>query len=182
MGCDIHITVEVQGSRGWRCVSQFTDPDKDGNCLVNGGVYDGRNYLLFGLLAGVRDKRVQAIDSPRGFPIGVSATSLGFHASVSDHSHTWLTVKEILRSDVWYQTVDCDAYASAWMADLINDEGLIPRWGYSPEPAGCCQVPAHWDEPVYYSCKEFLADVAMLMRYSAIGDGSDVRLVIGFDS
>lgn len=53
MGCDIHVFVEYRGPDGWRYVGQY---------------HPGRDYTMFGLLAGVRDESVSPVVEPRGFP------------------------------------------------------------------------------------------------------------------
>lgn len=63
--------------------------------------YTGRNYQLFGLLAGVRDSSVTPIKSERGLPEDVS----DFVKSESDawdsdgHSHSYFTLAELLEYD-----------------------------------------------------------------------------------
>ena len=53
MGCDIHVFVEHRSGTAWRLLGRFR-PDQD--------------YVMFGILAGVRDTTVQAIAAPRGMP------------------------------------------------------------------------------------------------------------------
>jgi hypothetical protein len=89
MGCDIHMFVEFksyvtqQGEQTWECF---------------GGQYNpGRDYKMFGALAGVRDGDVECPYPMRGLPEG----RLSFDAQhemgegAGDlHSHSWLTADE----------------------------------------------------------------------------------------
>lgn len=101
MGCDIHMHAEVRGSDGkWEPVfpkspHSYWDEDRYPR------VYDGRNYRLFALLAGVRnDCGVTPIDLPRGKPDDLSeAYESEFDSYFGDHSFSWLLLGELLRHD-----------------------------------------------------------------------------------
>jgi hypothetical protein len=87
-------------------------------------IYSGRNYSLFAILADVRNGRGFAgcdtgdgfvpIDDPRGIPDDVS-DSVKADADRWDadgHSHSWLTVAEMLAYD-WTQTTKQRGFVSA---------------------------------------------------------------------
>lgn len=68
MGCDIHFYVEHKVDGVWR--QEFV-PDADDKRYAKYW-YSGRNYLLFGLLAGVRNEHVTPLAEPRGLPSDLS--------------------------------------------------------------------------------------------------------------
>lgn len=91
MGCDIHGLVQVRFN-------------KDASYFDDGPIEDSRNYLVFSMLAGVRDRYgVRAIDQPRGIPEDFE----GDIYSLGDHSFSWLTISEILAWDGWDEKPDC---------------------------------------------------------------------------
>lgn len=120
MGCDIHLYVERRDAEGnWNSADTwFSDPDDPtrkslykwgpGLARVAGPIYDDRNYDLFAILAGVRNGRGDGftpISEPRGMPKDASLDVAAASESMDSdgHSHSWLTLQEILRYD-WTQT------------------------------------------------------------------------------
>lgn len=105
MGCDIHGV--------WQRVWQQRRFDK----WVDVAVVDRtRNYSLFGVLAGVRRDEHGPIVPPRGYPPGFPLDENNDHPFngwdfmddqpdprlwMGDHSHTWLTLGEIMSWDGW---------------------------------------------------------------------------------
>jgi hypothetical protein len=70
--------------------------------------YNGRNYTLFGVLAGVRDRNVKLIsDCDRGLPEDVSEEirKLSEDFGIDGHSHNYLYLYEIIDS-VYYNMTD----------------------------------------------------------------------------
>ncbi len=69
-------------------------------------IYISRNYLLFSILAGVRDngKGIVKVSEPRGLPIDVSEEIrlLSDEEGLNAHHHSWLLVSEVLDYD-WDQ-------------------------------------------------------------------------------
>lgn len=93
MGCDIHMHVEYKIGKG-----KWTAHDK--HVVEDGGFVrsvsaTGRNYDLFGLLAGVRRNSYSDVE-PKGLPKDVSAIIL--QASDlwdgSGHSHSYMLLEE----------------------------------------------------------------------------------------
>lgn len=88
MGCDIHAYVEVKHGDKWR--------------MAPVGVFDRRNYGLFGFLADVRNySHVPPIAKPRDIPEDVSPC-VGEHVESwagDSHNHSWLSLKELLDFD-----------------------------------------------------------------------------------
>jgi len=75
MGCDIHVYTEQYDTRDntWHTndnfrLNRFYGQYEDQKEFEHESVYHGRNYQLFGILAGVRDTYVYPIASPRGIP------------------------------------------------------------------------------------------------------------------
>lgn len=60
-------------------------------------IYRGRNYYLFGCLAGVRGN-IPCISYPRGIPDGVNEWIKKYidKYGVDGHSHSWYTLEELL--------------------------------------------------------------------------------------
>lgn len=87
MGCDIHAHVEVKINGKWE---HYNAP------------YIGRDYELFGNLAGVR-RLTTPVVPPRGFPDDASeVTALDFRRwGVDAHTPSWLTRDEVLKVPAW---------------------------------------------------------------------------------
>lgn len=85
MGCDIHMHVECKHDGVWK--------------RHDVEIYDGRNYELFGILAGVRGNSTP-ISYPKGLPIDVTDEVLQDYDSWewATHSASWLTFDEIYNS------------------------------------------------------------------------------------
>ena len=85
-------------AQNWRYNPYYQEGNDEGERMLNiESLYSGRNYELFGILAGVRDHNNDSIDDPRGLPEDVSEVT----KKESDrwdgdgHSHSWLTLKEL---------------------------------------------------------------------------------------
>lgn len=87
MGCDIHATFEKYVDGNW---IQFGDDS----------MYIGRNYLLFSILADVRNyfHDIMPISKPKGFPKDYNGDLLDVW-KFDGHSRSWLTLQEILSYD-----------------------------------------------------------------------------------
>lgn len=115
MGCDIYIYAEVR-SKGvgdnaltcWQKVGDVFDSDLG----KTDQPYKGRNYDLFGILADVRNgvgfagcdtgDGFKPIDEQRGIPKDASPEIKSMSECVDWHSHSYLTLKELLDYD-WFQ-------------------------------------------------------------------------------
>ena len=87
MGCDIHGVVQVRY-------------DKDGEYSDAGPIEDSRNYLVFAMLAGVRNSYdIKPISSPRGVP----QDFIGDAFNLGDHSFSWVTLTEVIEWPYWEQ-------------------------------------------------------------------------------
>ena len=94
MGCDIHVVLERKIEDKWQGV--FVYRVTDANAIQKVEPYDGRNYELFSILAGVRGSHEPLID-PRGLPNDMSGATL----EIIDwwegdyHTPTWYDMFEL---------------------------------------------------------------------------------------
>lgn len=82
MGCDIHFHVEIK---------------VDGEWQHYGHINVGRNYRLFGIMAGVRSHDVDPIVDPKGLPDDMNVvTKMDAEQWGRDgHTHSWLSSEEV---------------------------------------------------------------------------------------
>jgi hypothetical protein len=133
MGCDIHLFTEIKKSinsqdkwvnaDNWRYNPYYQEGNDDGERMLSvESIYSGRNYELFGILAGVRDHSNDSIDDPRGLPEDVSEVT----KKESDrwdgdgHSHSWLTLKELKEYQGLHPVVKREGFISPEDAELLD--------------------------------------------------------------
>jgi hypothetical protein len=133
MGCDIHLFTEIKKSinsqdkwvnaDNWRYNPYYKEGNDDGEEMLHvESLYSGRNYELFGILAGVRDPNNDAIDDPRGLPEDVSSVT----KKASDrwdgdgHSHSWLTLRELKEYQGLHPVVKRSGFISPEAAELLD--------------------------------------------------------------
>lgn len=172
MGCDIHFFVEARHPEtgAWEHVGFkefYTEKlakemgseeaaktvaalqaqgDRYGNGVSSRlqwrGWYNGRNYRLFGVLAGVRDREVPRIDAPRGMPEDASAHVRYYPHGIAAHDDP----KERAKALSEYYGVD--------EADLA-DEGIDPT---KPGDDLCNgDEGADWHSRTWFTVAELLA-------------------------
>lgn len=106
MGCDIHLKVEMYGpDEAWHRAedvgpNQWYDPESKGvygQKEIRQEWYDGRNYELFSVLAGVRGYGPPIIE-PRGIPADVSLETKDEWNYWGGDAHTphWYSLRELL--------------------------------------------------------------------------------------
>jgi hypothetical protein len=107
MGCDIHCHLEVKINNKWE---HYSKP------------YIPRNYKLFGLMAGVRNKSMKPIVLPKGLPIDLSIiTKIDWEIWETDaHDTSWFNVDEI---KILEEYLEKDK-------DLWWKENYMYIWGY----------------------------------------------------
>lgn len=97
MGADIHgVLQESLDGKRWYTIAE---------------IEDDRNYWLFSALADVRNYgSITPISEPRGFPEDFevdgdmhSMPYSGRGVWLGDHSHSWLTIEELIAWDGWDQ-------------------------------------------------------------------------------
>lgn len=99
MGSDIHsfVSVRDKGTGAWRQVHMYYVDNNYGK-MADVQPQPGRNYVLFGLLAGVRYCSAGGpIDTPRGIDETASAEVYFRWQDEQDYCHdaSWLTLAEI---------------------------------------------------------------------------------------
>ena len=148
MGCDIHENVEYIRGGKWVRASDKTGPTcyvckgtgkhYGKQCFMCKGVkhkwYISRNYMLFGILAGVRWYDVDHID-PKGLPEDIAeASKKTFYEG--DHSASYFTLKELLeikeKTQVVIGYVDLKNYleykekgSPEYWSEYIHKESII---------------------------------------------------------
>lgn len=161
MGTDIGGRVEVQRS--------------DDTWVDSGLSFeDGRNYLMYAVLAGVQNRTgLQPIDEPRGLP-----DDLRTKAHYGDHSCSWLYLPEVAEWPGWEQPTRMSGLVSP-----LEFERLATCGG---EPVKWCSAindtryrAYEWDVVPKEYAKPFYTWIQYLR---AKFEGVNVRLVFGFDS
>ena len=117
MGCDIHLGIEYKTDLNSSWHSGASDLDV------------GRNYELFGYLAGVRESSIESLSDPRGWPkdppYGIDYDKLDW---VGEHTPSWLLARELnklplrFRKMPWYKCVKAfaDEYGNNCVRIVFN--------------------------------------------------------------
>lgn len=229
MGCDIHMTVERRVNGAWERVDELP-PRPCSHCGGAGryshsgnecysckgvgkqtGSYHDRNYNVSSVLADVRnDGNVTPITQPRGLPADMvperaeAEEDEGSPDWHGDHSHSWLTVAELLAYD-WKQVIRDEGFViketfAKW--DAAGASGSPGEWcasvsgpmvrhvsnsemrrrirePYAWEAGDRAYTLIQWTVPLNLYAKHFLS---FLETLSGLGAPDDVRIVFGFDS
>jgi hypothetical protein len=160
MGCDIHFFVEkfstdkdyegpksVQEERNtklldilnqeeleprWITADSWELEEDYWSVIRNKRFYGGRNYYLFGILAGVRYDRIEPISEPRGVPNDISeAYKEQLNQWEGDaHSKSYLTLKELL-------DVDWSKYETEYISDFLTTIERMKEVDPDPEKVRC---------------------------------------------
>ena len=93
MGCDIHVHYEILDAADTNEWMEVTRMLHLKHYAYEDSWYTGRNYPLFGLLAGVRSG-IEPIAEPRGLPANVSST-VKVKKGEWEHSASYYTLTEI---------------------------------------------------------------------------------------
>lgn len=135
MGADIHLYVEKKENGKWISVDTWYE-EEDFKHSDN-PFYDDRNYDLFAILADVHNGRgfggcdtgdgFTPISMPRGLPADVSAEvgQVSAQWDSDGHSHSWLTLEELLNWNHWDDVTTNRGY-------LSEDDYL--KWDKKGEP------------------------------------------------
>lgn len=181
MGCDIHGRLEVRY-------------DNSGDYYKVGPVEDSRNYAVFAMLAGVRNRYdLEPISAPRGLPADLRGEE---DWEFGDHSHSWVTLREVLDWPGWAKPLGMSGILDREEYEHIQRDGSKPRsWcqGVSGSriivadslTPDCTHVRHAWEEtfadyaPVF---RRWLDYLEVKHGWMLRDDPAAVRLVFGFDS
>lgn len=154
MGCDIHLHQEVLIKGRWQHYAERTI---------------GRDYELFGRMAGVRGSTEVPISLPKGAPQKmtlITRLDLEKQCEGCAHNISWFKASEIRRLEDWYLKRK-DA-----QNPLYDDEEPPPRW-------------MRWDEMFGFvfgqGWADHLRDRSYVQRLEYLGI-EDVRWIFWFDS
>lgn len=217
MGCDIHCYAEVKKKGKWEKVgSIFKDPSYDWYKEnyeeipyyvheFTDSPYDGRNYSLFAMLAGVRnDYNIIPISKRKGLPSDISPEIRGEYSiwEYDGHSPSWLTVKELKEYD-WKNKI---AEYCGWLnvGEYEKFKAGEKNFSYGKDVGGTAVVKisqqeadlrlskndfeknksyyifCEWTEPYYQSAEFFVDDIIPTLE--SLGSPEDVRIVFWFDN
>lgn len=146
MGCDIHICTEakktVNGKEQWINVDHFIHnpyyPEEPREFeLVE--IYDGRSYILFSVLADVRNyDGIQPISRPKGIPADCSEVTKKQidYWGEDGHSHSYLTLRELLNYQKEHSRVKVSGLVDSKTAKDLDEYGIEPsEWcGSTTDP------------------------------------------------
>lgn len=168
MGCDIHSFAEVRKNGKWEKVGAVFPELFDNSTTFGDSPINWRDYNLYSWLADVRNYLcVPAISPPRGIPDDVSpeVAQANDAWAVVSHSHSWLSLAELLAVD--YDVAFGDKEATTQVPDFLNGKSLT-----NEEKGKRFTLRKHLSEE-YFQILEIL---------KTIGDPCDVRIVFWFDS
>lgn len=180
VGCDIHLYIEKKvAGKGWRLVET---PD----------IYNGRNYDLFGFLAGVRGDN-QHFDQ-KGFPddAGPELSEIREYYGSDGHSDSYLTLEELQTVDWESDTfmlpqygimdnVQWERFQESIKSGKPDYSLRYPYWQGGGDPKTSSYH--KWKVPISIEFDDFYAQV--IKELPILGDGckpSDIRIVFWFDN
>jgi hypothetical protein len=159
MGCDIHFFTERKTSSNnykgpkdlsedrnikieeiidnrpveerWVSADEWEFDDEYWNVPYSKEFYNGRNYYLFSILAGVRGD-----DEPIAYPRGIPEDCSSGYSYVTNkwdgdgHSHSYFTLKELLE-------VDWDSYEVEYLSEFMESIEKMKSIDNDPEKVRC---------------------------------------------
>jgi len=115
MGTDIHLYVEVRRDGKWESADTWTPDEYSFNEMWvdwKNKFYNTPNYVLFGVLAGVRGREdPKPISEPKGLPDDMSEPLAKYAREHFEHTGSWLTLRELMEYD-WTQNVTNQGYVA----------------------------------------------------------------------
>lgn len=213
MGCDIHMYVERKVGDTWQQVSEeegIRHPYWDGAMNEKSKEYfdkkcwdPGRNYALFGLLAGVRSTIFSPFVEPRGLPEDLSegVKEVWEQWNGDGHTASFLTLPELLSFQDTIEDVPCFLDISQFKE--LKKTGKVPdSYHYATPPkivpvsnekmerimnlAAFLDEKEYWTkiehkEPVKEISKAFFVDIIEAMKKLS-ENPADIRCVFWFDN
>ena len=160
MGCDIHLFTEIKrkdknwkNSDHWQ-YNHFYDPeDEDGERELDVvPIHKSRDYILFGILAGVRGEGNPIISKPRGLPHDICpiTSKEAIHWMSVAHNHSWLTLSELKDHYEKFPYVEVGGLISKKSASKLDSTGEIPQSsaGWTSPELGWIQREWQEDSPL----------------------------------
>ena len=132
IGADIHIYSESLINNKWKCNETFVEEVEEDyihfEVPYQEAFFTGRNYLLFGIIAGVRAREYQMLE-PKGMPDNVSEDIKRCYKAWETDAHTpsYLDLKELEQLDddmdlpVFLSSMDDEEY-------VIHTAKIIKNW------------------------------------------------------
>jgi len=132
IGCDIHIYSETysESKHRWQCNESFNLSAEDGEEDVHyaNRFYSGRNYLLFGIIAGVRARDYQLAEA-KGLPKDVDDKIARVYRGWGMDAHTpsYLTLRELIKVEdnmmipLFLSRIEDEEY-------ILHTRDIIRRW------------------------------------------------------
>jgi len=140
MGCDIHVHAEVKkelknndvwvNADCWK-YNEYCEIYDDEPMYLCKPIYSGRNYILFAMLAGVRNNsELTPISEPKGMPEDAHALSRKSYDAYGLDAHTpsWFTLKELKQAKRDNLTVKYSGKVSPEGAQAIDSGEMPDMW------------------------------------------------------
>lgn len=197
MGCDIHIYVEKKINGKWILAQGLVEYKGDDGKITKrvpypDQFYNGRNYLLFGMLTGGEVRAEPGIyfhDCTKGFPDDACEEIAEIYDSWGDdaHSASWLTAKELRKINPANDKIVIEAIVSDKKWDKFVASQLIgqPNYKLVEHFKNKETKTAHkrkWKEPIKDHISGFFEKVEMIGFYDMDCDEDEIRIIFWFDN
>lgn len=114
MGCDIHMHAFQRVGASYFCIDGRYISHWDGETLKYRHTWHHRDYILFAILAGVRNGwDINPIAEPRGLPEWAKVLAQDEIYDFGEHSQSWLTLDEVINWPGWKLTIDDERLVDA---------------------------------------------------------------------
>ena len=163
MGCDIHLYTEIKrhvndtdmwvNADYWSINPYYKYCDEEDKKwekeLEVVSIYQGRNYELFDILAGVRGSGLNKISAPKGLPVDVCdiVKAESDRWGSDGHSHSYFTLKELIDYLKNNPFSDEAGYLTKEDANLLDTKNILPNDYYFYGENGDFVVYRRWNKP-----------------------------------
>lgn len=189
MGCDIHVFVERKNEEGKWVAVEGPNPyygkwDNETPLVLEGWLYNGRNYALFGLLAGVRNETIKPISEQKGIPEDASDEWREYTEDDCDlHSHSYYTLKELEEAEI-PETYKEGGMVSPEAYNAYKENGTLPQTWCGWTSRGKWKK-LSWEQPVDDMIGDSINNMIKGMRDIITvhgGSNENIRMVFAFDN
>lgn len=187
MGCDIHVHLEWKrrNDEKWNSGDLYSK-NYDGKYYLR-EFYNARDYDLFALLANVRNRNeIDFISMPRGLPNDATPETV---KDAEDwrgdgHSHSWLTLKEIIDYDAKHKPIKRSGYMTREDAQRVEDGDEPNSYCRDYFPKDGHLVWKEWEraDDTLKSFYEPMIDQVQKFTYMPESEYDNVRAVFWFDN